>query len=159
MTHYNFDEDVAREIKNTREVAKYLEFRGIWGPSEIAEGFHPDWDVKTKLKEDDFTSTFEIKEDFRCESTGNIAIEFESRGKPSGINITKADYYLYKIHQPDKKISLYLIPTSDLKKLVEKRSYLRIVKGGDFGSNTLMYLFPFERSVKDNWILLGFMEK
>ena len=36
-------------------------------------------------------ATVEVKRDFWTGTTGNIAVEFESRGKPSGISKTKSD--------------------------------------------------------------------
>ena len=38
-----------------------------------------------------------IKTDLRAGSSGNIFIEFESRGKPSGIATTEADYWTIHI--------------------------------------------------------------
>lgn len=40
----------------------------------------------------------EVKdESSQCKITGNVFIEFESRGKPSGIAITEADKWCFKI--------------------------------------------------------------
>ena len=40
------------------------------------------------------SKTIEVKFDFACYRTGNFYIEYESRGKPSGIATTKADYWM-----------------------------------------------------------------
>src|SRR4051812_1030618 len=37
----------------------------------------------------------EIKRDYRAGETGNVFVEFESRGKPSGIETTEADYHIF----------------------------------------------------------------
>ncbi len=37
----------------------------------------------------------EVKRDFKCLETKNIFVEYESRGKPSGISTSEADYYCY----------------------------------------------------------------
>ncbi len=42
-------------------------------------------------------TTIEIKDDLQASQTGNIFIEFESRGKPSGIATTEADYWTIHI--------------------------------------------------------------
>ena len=42
-------------------------------------------------------TTIEIKDDLQASQTGNIFIEFESRGKPSGIATTEADYWAIHI--------------------------------------------------------------
>jgi len=37
----------------------------------------------------------EVKRDFRCLQTKNVFVEYESRGKSSGIATTEADYYCF----------------------------------------------------------------
>ena len=39
------------------------------------------------------SKTIEVKFDFGCHRTGNFFIEYESRGKPSGLATSQADYY------------------------------------------------------------------
>ena len=89
--------------------------------------------------------TVEIKEDFKCYETGNIGIEFECRGKQSGISVTQADYYLYKVHTPlEGRIEYRWIRTSKLKRIIEDTSIDRlIVSGGDKDSNSMNYLFRY----------------
>jgi hypothetical protein len=64
-------------------------------------------------------------------STGNIAIEFESYGKPSGINATEADYWFHNLAVDDDVYCTLVFKTENLKKIVEKLDNHRIVKGGD----------------------------
>jgi hypothetical protein len=81
--------------------------------------------------------TFEIKTD-TFEDTGNLAVEFESRGKPSGITITQSDFfvtYFVKLKQ------IWNIKTEDLRKLISDNKF-KEVTGGDKGSNTKLYLIP-----------------
>lgn len=77
------------------------------------------------------SQTVEVKRDFGSQRTGNIFVEYFSRGKPSGLATTQADYYCYVISE-----NLYiLMPTERLKQLC--RPYYgtkRDVRGGD--SNT-----------------------
>ena len=63
--------------------------------------------------------------------TGNVFIEFESRGKPSGIVTSESDFYCFKITEG----SYVFVETSKLKR-VFKENYTKkgFVKGGD--SNT-----------------------
>ena len=73
----------------------------------------------------------EVKRDLKAIQTGNIFVEYFSRGKKSGLAISEADYYCYFITDT----RLFLIKTEDLKTLCRK--YLdtsRDIKGGD--SNT-----------------------
>ena len=93
---------------------------------------------------DDKITYVEVKSERYASITSNLAIEFEYKGKPSGISITKADYYVYYIlHtmngtvQGDiKKEECYIIPTDVLKDVASR---CRIAQGGD-GYNSKMYL-------------------
>lgn len=85
--------------------------------------------------------TIETKEDFTCQRTGNVGVEYHCRGKPSGISVSKADFYYYKIHEPGGIISLYKITTAGLKTMITQRLYHRDITGGDPGSNSKNYLF------------------
>ena len=64
-------------------------------------------------------------------TTGNIAIEFESYNKPSGINATEADYWFHNLAVEDDVYCTLVFKTENLKKIVEKLDNHRIVKGGD----------------------------
>jgi hypothetical protein len=83
--------------------------------------------------------------------TGNICIEYYSRGKPSGISVSEADFWVYMLVAPDGEVSdTFKIPSDVLKEEIEKKSYTREVTGGDNWSNK-MYLFP--KSVFSNYLL------
>jgi hypothetical protein len=64
-------------------------------------------------------------------STGNIAIEFESYGKPSGINATESDYWFHNLAVNDEVYCTLVFETKVLKKIVEELDDHRIVSGGD----------------------------
>ena len=69
----------------------------------------------------------EVKRDLKAKETGNIFIEYESRGKPSGLATTQSDFYCFVVE--DLHI---MLPTSQLKNIA--RSYIgtgRDVRGGD----------------------------
>ena len=94
------------------------------------------YDLKVgKVKEselgDAFTGkTIEVKRDLKAGATGNVFVEYESRGKPSGISTSEADYWCFAL-----RFVFLLIPTQRLKALC--RPYLggsRDKQGGD--SNT-----------------------
>ncbi len=71
----------------------------------------------------------EVKTDRLCEKTGNVFVEIEDRGKPSGINITHAEYYAFCLHKEERnKQTWVLISTKILKKLMKKYP---IKSGGD----------------------------
>jgi hypothetical protein len=75
-------------------------------------------------------SKVEVKCDTKAHSTGNIFIEFESRGKPSGIATTDADYWVYKIDEVGFAIIFEVeILKAKLRKYYTDGMYLK--KGGD----------------------------
>lgn len=60
-------------------------------------------------------STVEVKHDKAFPYTGNLYIEYGSRGKPSGISTTHADYWAYKLGE-----SWVLIPTDVLRSRLQE---------------------------------------
>lgn len=70
----------------------------------------------------------EVKTDYKATQTGNIFVEYFSRGKASGISTTQAEWYAYLLSN-DKII---LISTKKLKQICRKYLWTtRDVKGGD----------------------------
>ena len=85
---------------------------------------------ENELQEILHCETIECKTDKLCQKTGNIFVEFEDAGKPSGIAKTKSAYYaicLYKEERKKKQIWV-LIPTEILKKLMKNYP---VKSGGD----------------------------
>ena len=133
MGHYNFDKDLKDGLQAEEEVKKLLKKHFNVGGSDIETLDTKEYDIKIVSK----NLTFEVKNDLMAETTGNIAIEYKSRAKASGISVTKADYWIYKFAGV-----FYMIETNRLKEEVfEKKNYWRSgVNGGDRGSNTMMFL-------------------
>ena len=88
--------------------------------------------VKEKELADIFMSkTIEMKYDLQAYSTGNVYVEYFSRGKKSGISTTESDYYCFAIGN-----TFHLIKTKDLKERCRK--YInteRDKRGGDSNSS------------------------
>jgi hypothetical protein len=95
--------------------------------------------------------TFEIKTDVFCiapslpwlpvEDTGNIFLEYECRGKASGINATQADvfgYYYKNLRIPE----MWFINMDELRDLVNNNDFMTTNDSGDEGSGTKGYLIP-----------------
>ena len=143
--HYDFKQDLEKATKTEEEVAKWLTDKG----HEIIE-LNNDYryDIKTKLKSGDIV-LLEVKEDFMCKKTGNVAVEFQCRGKPSGIAKSEADYYVYKVHTAEGE-ELFSISKQKLLNLIDTEQYHTIKVGGDSGSETKMYLFSID-TVKENF--------
>ena len=73
---------------------------------------------------------FELKTDRMAYKTGNVYVEFQSRGRNSGILTSKSDTWIFKIvSKGDRHLFSIHIPLSRLKKLVSKD--YRVMPGGD----------------------------
>jgi len=75
--------------------------------------------------------TVEVKTDQQMDFTHNLFLEIESRGKPSGINRTEADYWY--IQTKDYRFG-FLIETALLQKLLEVHES-DLTTGGDDGTS------------------------
>lgn len=76
-------------------------------------------------------SKIEVKtEKDKWKTTGNIVIEHESRGKPSGIITTEADYWIHNLAVGDDIVLSLLLPVATLRRYIA-RNNPRSVRGGD----------------------------
>jgi len=63
----------------------------------------------------------EVKTEFQFwQTSGNLAIEIESWGKPSGLKTTKAKYWIHSFNEGETIIGFTCIKVSTLKKIVRK---------------------------------------
>jgi hypothetical protein len=143
MANYDFNKDLPAAVETEKEVAQIL--AKVYDAKILKFENSNKYDILTMIKGKEYK--FEIKEDFMTCKTGNVALEFGCRGKPSGIQTSEADFYVYKIHGANG-IHFYLFKTSALKTMVSAREYFRIVNGGDKGSNSMNYLFKYENFIK-----------
>ncbi len=78
--------------------------------------------------------------------TGNIAIEYECYGKPSGINATNSDYWFHNLCVGDEVFATLLFETKMLKKIINasiNENQVRSVSGGDHNASK-MYLINIQ---------------
>lgn len=131
--HYNFKKDLADGQLAEREAIEKLQthFPEI---SDFRQSDTKGYDIEGVF--DSQRITFEVKNDLMAHKTGNVAIEYECRGKPSGLTTTTADHWIYKFNN-----SFFLFKTEVLRQhLFTDKLYFREVTGGDAGSFTKMYL-------------------
>jgi len=89
-------------------------------------------------------SKIEVKRDLQAYRTGNIFIEYESRGKPSGISTSEAEWYCYFLSD-----NQFVIISSELLKSKCRRflKTKRDIRGGD--SNTSKgILLPLDELIR-----------
>ena len=78
--------------------------------------------------------------------TGNVAIELASRGKLSGLNTTKADWWAQVLTIDSDIEGILMFPVEKLKKIVKKSIFKgkgRMVMGGDDKTSEIA-LVPLE---------------
>lgn len=71
-----------------------------------------DWDFKHN------GVMYEVKSDRRAYKTGNLVIEYEHTGVPSGISITKADVWMYFVINGDEGYTCYKIPIGEIHRAI-----------------------------------------
>ena len=78
------------------------------------------------------------------QKSGNICIEYESWGKPSGIRATEADYWFHNLCVGDNEFCTLVFKTDVLKTIVEKLDTFKTVCGGDHKASR-MYLLNLQK--------------
>lgn len=149
MPFYNFKKDFEESKTSVKEVCEKLETSFGAKILDLEDTYR--YDILAEI--DGRQITFEVKEDFLCEKTGNVGLEFEYRGRPSGIQTSEADYYVYKLHTKDFGIQFVMHTKDVLLEKIENEKYFRIVNGGDKGSNSMNYLFKYSVFMEDGLIL------
>lgn len=103
-----------------------------------------------QLKEQEIAQIFsnkkiEVKTDFLAQETGNIALEYVSRGKPSGISVTEADFYAYCLPLANFQNIIIFMEINELKRLArEYWSKGNIKKMGD-ENTSVSVLIPLNK--------------
>jgi hypothetical protein len=116
-----FQSDLALGKLYERLAIRYLKQKGET-LKDYPEGYCKQYDFLTN------TSSYEVKADRMTDRTGNLYIEYECSGKPSGISTTDAEYWFYFILMPENGYRAYKIPTNFLKGLLPQA---RTTNGGD----------------------------
>lgn len=91
------------------------------------------------------------------QKTGNIAIEYESYGKPSGINATESDYWFHNLCIGDDVFATVVFKTKNLKRIINNLDYKRSVAGGDHKASK-MYLLNLKKLFSSD-VIKAFKEK
>ena len=90
---------------------------------------------------DVLTGKLEVKTDFMAHKTGNIAVEIECNGKPSGLTTTEANYWLFNIRIPKAEPMMLIISRQRLKRLVQMHLHRNhYCMGGDKNASKLVLI-------------------
>jgi hypothetical protein len=87
--------------------------------------------------------TVEVKCDIKAKDTGNLFIEYRSRGKPSGIATSKADFYCFDIGH-----LFILIDSETLKEIVRPLLGTGADKDGGDENTSKGVLLPLTKLIK-----------
>jgi hypothetical protein len=91
------------------------------------------------------TKRIEVKTDRIAHITGNVAVEYRYRGRPSGISTTEADYWAFLLYD---MTTIIMVPTDKLKAIArEKYKQDQITLGGDENASE-MILIPINELTK-----------
>ena len=73
----------------------------------------------------------------RWMKTGNICIEYESYGKPSGIATTESDFWFHNLCIEDNIFCTFIFDVPKLKQLIDKLDFKKSVSGGDHNASRM----------------------
>ena len=122
--------------KNLEEMRKFdvdLEFGKHW-EEHIDEVFSGAKTCEVKTERDKWAST------------GNICIEIESYGKPSGLTSTEADLWVHNLVKDNELCCSLVFNTDKLRKIMEEMKPFTVM-GGDYKASKL-YLVSIEKLMK-----------
>ncbi len=91
------------------------------------------------------------------QKTGNICIEYESYGKPSGINATESDYWFHNLCIGEDTFATLVFDTKSLKRIIDKLDHKKTVSGGD-NNAARMYLLNLQKLFSSD-VIKAFKDK
>tara|TARA_R100000231_G_scaffold138435_1_gene116787 strand:- start:843 stop:1295 length:453 start_codon:yes stop_codon:yes gene_type:complete len=101
----------------------------------IKEGYHKEYDIMIP----EINKTIEVKKDFKSQYTGNVVIEMEMNNRPSGLQTTTADWWVFHLDETE----IVWITLERLKEMIEFEDYnlVKFIGEGDEISKQA-YLVP-----------------
>ena len=72
--------------------------------------------------------------------TGNICIEYQCYGRPSGITTTEADYWFHNLCINEDIFATLVFKVDNLKKIIDNLDSKRSVSGGDHNASRMRLL-------------------
>ena len=87
-------------------------------------------------------ATIEVKADSFIKDTRRLAVEFESRGKPSGIATTEADYWCFIFNGDEAKKTFIMVDTEKLKDIAREYFHRGSIKEMGDNNTSLSVMIP-----------------
>jgi len=138
MANYNFNEDIIVGEDGEDVVINDLKDLGI---TLINKNKDNRYDINM-MDGNGKEVKYEIKTDVFCrpeKDTGNIFVEYQCRGKFSGVLVTQAKWFVtYFKHLRE----IWYIQTDVLKKIIVENDIPKVEFSGDANSNTKGWLLP-----------------
>jgi hypothetical protein len=148
MANLDFRKDLVLGNQGEVVIKGFLEAMGC-----VFIQFNNDNQYDLKMLKKGVETTYEIKTDVLCKpisDTGNMFIEFKCRDKPSGIETSKAEWFVTYFKFLNQA---WFIKSDVLKVLINENDFRVIVNGGDVGSKTHGYLINRDKFI-DNFIVV-----
>lgn len=136
MANLEFKSDLKLGNEGEIIVVNFLKTKGL---KHLSSNNDNKYDIKM-CDANGLELTYEIKTDVKCAplfDTGNIFIEFESRGKASGVVVTEADWFVTYFKYLNEA---WFIKSDKLKELILENDFPTFKDAGDIGSATHGYL-------------------
>ena len=89
--------------------------------------------------------------------TGNIAIEYQSYGKPSGIDATTSDYWFHNLCIGEETFATLVFNTNNLRRIIKNLDKKKSVSGGDNNASR-MYLLNLQK-LSSSDVIKAFKQK
>jgi len=120
--------DITKQVRDSGQADKRFDINLLEGKLSESE-----WS--------DILKTVEVKKDYQAHKTGNIAVEYSYRDKPSGISTTEAEFIAYILVDKDQNDCIaFFVKTEVLKRMCRK--YINTdrnrVGGDDFNSKIIL---------------------
>jgi hypothetical protein len=135
MANLNFKTDLILGNDGENTIKDFLISKGCSFVSSNNDNKYDLTMIKKGVK-----TTYEIKTDVKCApifDTGNIFIEFSSRGKDSGITVSESDWFVTYFQFLNE---IWFIKTNELKDLIKNNEFPIFKDAGDIDSQTHGYL-------------------
>ena len=119
-----------------------------------------DWDIDLAFGEENEEKLVRILKHGKIEvkterdmwtRTGNVAVEISYYGKPSGLAVTKADWWATILSWKDEVKGVILLPVDNMKKIVKdsaEKGKSRVTMGGDDDASELV-LVPLKELMNE----------